>query len=154
MSEFMRRTITTWVLGLMVAVAIVFSTTSAMADDKQEAVSIEVRMIAAGIDEDSFDSELKDLRSRLQRGFRDYTSFEQLDRQTRPIEVNDERDFELPTEDTLTVGYLGRDGELKRLRLALGERLDTSLRVAPGSTFFQAGLRYDRRLLILSITVD
>ncbi len=136
---------------MCVALALVFPASSAVAE---ESITVEVRAIAAGIHDDSFDPALEDLRGRLERGFRDYTSFEQITRRSREISLDSFADFTLPTEDTLTISFRGLDDHLVKLGVTLGDRLDTSLRVSPGSTFFQAGLRYDRRMLVLAITVE
>lgn len=120
----------------------------------EEKVTVEVRSIAASVDGDEFDEELDDIKGRLHRGFEDYSSFRQLDRQTRDIQRDEKAQFDLPTDDLLTLGYDGRADDFVRLGLVLEDRLSTTLRATPGSTFFQAGLRYEDGLLILAITVE
>lgn len=140
------------VVGLVSLVAV-----EAAADEEDGdagEVGVEVRTIVATPDGEEFDSELDDLRGRLERGFEDYSSFRQLDRQRRSIDGDAGQDFELPTDDRLTLSYQGRDDDYVRLGLELEERLSTTVRATPGSTFFQAGLEYDEGLLILAITVE
>ena len=147
----MMRRATIWLSALALVVVTLTIATPAMAEE--DTISVQVRAIAAGIQEESFDPALEDLRTRLERGFRDYTSFEELSRHSHTITIDDSREFELPTDDVLALSFRGRDDELVKLGLTLGDRLDTSLRVSQGSTFFQAGLRYERRMLVLAITV-
>ncbi len=148
----MMRRATIWLSALALMVTTFVVATPAMAEE--DTISVEVRAIAAGIQEESFDPALEDLRSRLERGFRDYISFEEISRHSHTIALDGSRDFELPTDDVLALSFRGRDDDLVKLGLTLGDRLDTSLRVSPGSTFFQAGLRYERRMLVLAITVE
>ena len=127
---------------------------TAMPVAAEEKVTVEVRSITASVEGEEFDEELDDIKSRLHRGFEDYSSFRQLDRQTRQIERDDKTEFKLPSDDLLTLGYDGRTDDFVRLGLVLEDRLSTTLRASPGSTFFQAGLRYDDGLLIVAITVE
>lgn len=119
----------------------------------EETISVEVRVIAASTDGDSFDRQLSDLRGRLERGFAGYSSFRQLDHQTLRLGRNQTGTVELPTDNTLSLQYQGAAGDFVNLRLSIGDRLNTTLRATPGSTFFQAGLNYDGGILILAITV-
>lgn len=146
------RTISRIVTILFVAGIAVLIAAPAAAD--HDTVTVEVRSISAVPDGDDFDQRLDDIRGRLQRGFEDYSSFRQIDRKSRTITHDGSRNFELPTEDTLTLSYHGRTDEFVRLGLVLEDRFSTTLRATPGSTFFQAGLRYDDSLLILAITVE
>lgn len=121
-----------------------------------DAIDVDVRVISASDEGDEVDDELQDIEGRLQRGFEDEgkTSFEQLDRHTRQIALNSSEDFELPTDDQLTLAYNGRADDFVRLGLTLHGRVSTTLRATPGSTFFQAGLRHGDNLLVLAITVE
>lgn len=119
-----------------------------------ESVTVEVRIIAATADGNDFDDELEDIRNRLERGFSDYSSFEQLGRQSQQIRQGRSQNFSLPTGDTLTLSYNGSDDEFVKLGLVLENRLSTNLRATSGSTFFQAGLNYQDGTLVLAITVE
>lgn len=145
------RTFSKSMIAAFCACVMVLLAAPAMADDS---ITVEVRTIAASADGDDFDDALEDIRNRLERGFEGYTSFQQLDRQTRPIERDDDQDFELPTGDTLILAYNGRADDLVKLGLTLETRLSTTLRATPGSTFFQAGLNYEDATLVLAITVE
>lgn len=120
----------------------------------EDSVSVEVRAIAADSDGDHIDEELEDIESRLRRGFTDYSSFRHIERNRRDIERDDAAAFELPTDDLLTLTYRGHTDEFVQLGLELENRLSTSLRATPGSTFFQAGLTYGEGTLVLAITVE
>ena len=139
------------IAALVLVSATVFFASPALADDS---ISVEVRTIAASQDGDDFDDALQDIRNRLERGFRDYTSFEQIGRQTQQIALGSSQDFTLPTGDTLTLSYKGDGDKSVKLGLSLADRLDTTLRATPGSTFFQAGLSYRDATLVLAITVE
>ena len=137
---------------LMTIAAMVFVASSAAAE---ESVTVEVRAIAAGDDEKQVDDELADIENRLQRGFSDYSSFRHIEQSEQTIERGDDATFELPTdEDRLTLSYHGRTDEFVKLGLDLENRLTTTLRATPGSTFFQAGLTYNDSTLVLAITVE
>lgn len=147
---------TTPLLTILAVAALATLTASPAAADNQQrdSVTVEVRSIVATPEGDEFDSDLEDLRGRLERGFEDYSSFRQLERDSRTVQQDDSEQFELPTDDNLTLGFEGRDDEFVRLGLDLEDRLSTTLRATPGSTFFQAGLRYEDGLLVLAITVE
>ena len=136
---------------MMVVAFLGLASTTAWA---QETISVEVRVISADDESDHLDESLEDLRDRLARGFRDYTSFTELDRQRRNIALDESASFELPTGDTLILTNNGKAEAFVKLGLNLESRLSTTLRATPGSTFFQAGLRHEDALLILAITVS
>ena len=135
---------------MMVVAFLGLASTTAWA---QETISVEVRMIAADDEADHLDNSLEDLRDRLARGFRDYSSFSEIDRQRQSIAFEESASFELPTGDTLILTNNGHEDNFVKLGLNLESRLSTTLRATPGSTFFQAGLRHEENLLILAITV-
>lgn len=141
-----------YIPALLVATAIFFSASVAAADDGD--LSVQVRTIVATVEDNGFDEDLQDIRGQLERGFEGYNSFRQIDTQTRRLADGAPARFELPTDDELRLNYHGRDDEFVRLGLAIGERLSTTLRATPGSTFFQAGLRHQNGILVLAITVQ
>ncbi len=132
---------TVMALGLPMAVA-------------EETITVEVRTIHATPEGDEIDEELKDMENRLRQGITNYSSFRQLNRERHQVEKGGAAEFELPTEDLLTIRFNGVEDDFVRLGLTLGSRLDTTLRASSGSTFFQAGLRYDDGLMVLAITVE
>lgn len=148
------RILAKFIASLAAIGVVVFSGTAAAQQSATQTVSIEVRAIAAGVDTEQFDSDLEDLESQLRRAFEDYSSFEQLERSERQIETGDSARVSLPTDDVLVLSNQGRDGDRVRLGLSIEDRLDTSLRATPGNTFFQAGLRYGDRMLVVAITVE
>lgn len=118
-----------------------------------ESVSVEVRTIMASTDGEDCDRRLRRLCSRLERGFGGYSSFRQLGNDTLNLDEGESGSIRLPNASTLTLEYFGTTGEFVKLGLTIGERLNTTLRATPGSTFFQAGLNHDGGILILAITV-
>ncbi|RAL21823.1 hypothetical protein DL240_13305 [Lujinxingia litoralis] len=119
----------------------------------QEKVTIEVRAIAASNQSEGFDSQLSDLRRRLERGFAGYTSFRQVASSRLSLADGESDDVSLPDGSTLTMTSHGKQESFVKLGLTIGDRLNTTLRATPGSTFFQAGLSYQSGILILAITV-
>lgn len=118
-----------------------------------ETVTVQVRSIAASTQGTSFDARLNDLRANLDRGFAKYTNFQQVGVSSFSLNVKQSHDVALVSGDGLTMTFHGRAGDFIKLGLAIGSRLNTTLRVTPGSTFFQAGLNYRDGILILAITV-
>ncbi|TXD32651.1 hypothetical protein FRC96_16795 [Lujinxingia vulgaris] len=119
----------------------------------QEKVTVEVRAIAASDAGEGFDSQLSDLRRRLERGFAGYSSFRQVASSRLSLGAGESDDVSLPDGSTLTMTSHGKEENFVKLGLSIGDRLNTTLRATPGSTFFQAGLNYQDGILILAITV-
>ncbi|MFU8804721.1 MAG: hypothetical protein ACNA8W_12980 [Bradymonadaceae bacterium] len=119
----------------------------------QETVTVQIRSIAASTKGESFDSRLNDLKRNLERGFAGYTSFEQVAVNSFSLSEKGSNSVDLPNGSTLTMTFHGKAGQFINLGLAIGDRLNTTLRATPGSTFFQAGLNYRDGILILAITV-
>ena len=117
-------------------------------------ISVEVRSIAADRQTETIDAALSDLEPKLRDVFADYTSFELLERRSITISKDEEQSLTLPQGSELRIGFRGWNEELIELDLELGDKLSTTLRASPGSTFFQAGLSYDEGILILAITVE
>lgn len=120
----------------------------------EETVSVEVRTIYASSNGEECARSLRRFCGRLERGFGGYSSFQELDHQILRVEKNQSASFSLPTSATVTVTNNGRVDDFVKLGLAIDERLNTTLRATPGSTFFQAGLRHRDGILILAITVE
>lgn len=131
--------------------ALLLFSSSAMAE---ETVTVEIRTIYASSNGDECERSLRRLCGRLERGFAGFSAFRQLDRSTLQIARDQSGSLRLPTNSTVTVSYHGREEDFIKLGLTIEDRLNTTLRATPGSTFFQAGLRYQEGILILAITVE
>ena len=150
----MKRIATKLMVALVVAGLVATFGATAWADDG-DSITAEVRYIAASADGDEVDGELTDIENRLRRGFTDYSSFRHLDRESRTIAIDESSKFELPTgEDVLVLTFNEQTDDFIHLGLELENRLSTTLRATPGSTFFQAGLTYEESTLVLAITVE
>ena len=123
-------------------------------DASAQEVSVEVRSIAAKKTDKGFDDELKDLKSKLEKVFGSYSTFEQLSRTSIKLDKREIKSIQLPQGSTLKVTFHGFAKDLIKLGIDVAGKLSTTLRASPGSTFFQAGLDYDDGMLILAITVD
>lgn len=120
----------------------------------QQEVTVRVRSIAASKTGDSFDSRLNDLKGKLTRAFGGYTSFKQVGDSRFQIKEGQSESVSVPGGTSVRVTFHGVSGDFYRLGLAIGDKLRTTLRASPGSTFFQAGLDYKDGMLILAITAD
>lgn len=118
-----------------------------------ETVTVQVRSIAASTNGNGFDGRLGDLKGNLDKGFAKYTNFKQVGSTSFKLGEKASNTTKLVSGDDLTMTFHGRAGDFVKLGLAIGNRLNTSLRVKPGSTFFQAGLNYQDGILILAITL-
>lgn len=136
--------------GLIIASCLLLMPTSAVA----QTISVEIRSIAADQQGESLDEGLSDLEPKLTRVFQDYTSFELIERREMDIAEGDSSSLTLPEGSTLTLEFRGWSEGMIKLGLEIGEKLSTTLRASPGSTFFQAGLDYREGILVIAITVD
>lgn len=118
-----------------------------------ETVTVQVRSISASTKGVSFDRKLDDLKGNLEKGFANYTNFKQVSSTRFTLAEKASNTTQLVSGDALTMTFHGYAGDFVKLGLAIGNRLNTSLRVKPGSTFFQAGINYQDGILILAITV-
>lgn len=119
-----------------------------------QSISVEVRTISASKDGDQFDSDLNDLKSKLQKVFANYSAFEQLGQTSTQLDEDQTDSISLPEGSTLEMTFHGFASDLIKLGIDVADKLSTTLRASPGSTFFQAGLDYNDGILILAITVD
>ncbi len=118
-----------------------------------EAITVEVRSIKATTGGDDFDQRLSHLKGQLVKAFRGYSSFQQVGKRVLRIKENKEKSAPLPNNSSLTLAFHGMAGSLVKLGLSIAGKMSTTLRVSPGSTFFQAGMDYEDGILILAITV-
>lgn len=139
------------VLALFFVSILMLMGSAAMAE---EAVTVEVRTIYASAEGEDCDEALGGLCGRLERGFGGYSSFQQLAENELRIAGGNSKAMSLPTGSTVRVSFHGKEENFVRLGLAIDDRLNTTLRATPGSTFFQAGLRHREGILILAITVE
>ena len=126
----------------------------AMAEEGEEAVSVEIRSIAASKSGEGVGEDLSDLKSKLEKVFGSYSTFEELTRVSFDLERGQSKSVTLPEGSDITVTFHGPAEDLLKLGLKIAGKFTTTLRASPGSTFFQAGLSYQGGILILAITVE
>ncbi len=119
----------------------------------QETVTVEVRTISASKAPGGYDLKLNDIKRKLQRTFGAYTKFSELRTQSIRVSKTKGGSIKLPDGSKLTVGYPGKAGPYIKLHLGIVGKMSSTLRVKPGKTLFQAGLRHKDGILILAITV-
>lgn len=118
-----------------------------------QSIDVEVRTIAASAEGSGVDDELEDIEGKLARGFTGYTRFEHLGTETFSLSVDEKKMLELPADSSVTFTFYGLAGELIKLGLGVADKMNTTLRASPGSTFFHAGLKYRDGILVLAISV-
>lgn len=118
-----------------------------------EDVSVQVRSIAASKANANFDSRLNDLRGQLSKGFGSYTSFTLVDQKQLTIGESKSETVTLPNGEVLSLTFHGFAGNLAKLGMGIANKMNTTLRISRGSTFFQAGLNYKDGILIVAIKV-
>ncbi|MFP4597057.1 MAG: hypothetical protein ACOC9J_01315 [Persicimonas sp.] len=122
------------------------------ASAQQKDVTIKIRSIAASKHGDSFDKRLDSLKGQLQKAFGSYTNFKLIDEKSFELAKGKSNTASVPGGTKVTVSFEGTSGDFLRLGLSIADKLSTTLRASPGSTFFQAGLDYKDGMLILAIT--
>jgi hypothetical protein len=132
----------------VLAVGLVGWTPPAAAD-----ITVEVRTISAQKGSPQFDPRLEDLRGQLSKAFAGYTSFSQVDTQSMKMAEKGSGKVRLVNGQEMTLTFFGLAGNLVTLGLNLVGKMNTTLRLSPGSTFFQAGMEYKDGILILAIRV-
>ena len=142
------RTLLNILLTLTVVAGVLGFPTPASAQE----IDVRIRSISACTEGEAFDSELDDLKNKLLKAFRGYSSFELIGDDQFSLGVKDSHTASVPGGTKVKVTFHGTAGEMLRLGLAIGDKLHTTLRASPGSTFFQAGLDYKSCMLILAIT--
>ncbi|QDG51238.1 hypothetical protein FIV42_10950 [Persicimonas caeni] len=115
-------------------------------------VTVRIRSIGACTEGKAFDSELDDLKGKLKKAFRGYSSFKLIDDDQFTLSKKQSHTETVPGGTKVKITFHGTAGNMLRLGLAIGDKLQTTLRASPGSTFFQAGLDYKDCMLILAIT--
>lgn len=145
MRAFMKIILAVMVMGAMTGIA-----DTAAAQD----VDVKVRSIAASKSGDSFDPQLKSLKTKLTRAFSGYTNFELVQTDDFTLKDSQSKTVTVPGGTEVTLTFHGLAGDFYKMGLTVSDRLNTTLRAAPKSTFFQAGLRYKSGILILAITVE
>lgn len=132
----------------VLAVGLIGWTQPAAAD-----IKVEVRTISAQKGAPKFDERLEDLRGQLTKTFAGYTSFTQVDTQSVSIAEKGSGKVRLVNGQEMTLTFFGLAGNLVSLGLNLVGKMNTTLRLSPGSTFFQAGMAYQDGVLILAIKI-
>ena len=91
------------------------------------------------------------LVERLSKAFPNYGSFHLLGGAEWDLAKDKKGDHKLPTEETLSVTYLGPQDKHLRLRIVIPPKLKTEVRVKNGGIIYQAGMAHDGGILILSV---
>lgn len=141
-------------IQIMLALTVMGSVLSFADTASAQDVDVTVRSIAASKSGDRFDPRLKNLRQKLTRAFSGYSSFELLQDDEFTLSEAQEKSVTVPGGTEVTLTFHGLAGDFYRIGLSIADRLTTTLRAAPKSTFFQAGLSYKNGILILAITVE
>ncbi len=120
-----------------------------------------VRVIHATANGTDFDARLEPLRPQLKgQAFQSFTRFALLKQHELSIAGGSSQSFEVPGEHQGVLSYEGRvdAGGKQRLRLRLeiqdgkAKLLSTKFVINDGGTVMQAGLKYDKGVLVLGIT--
>ncbi len=122
--------------------------------DAQETLSIRVRIIAASKSGGAEDRKLQDINEKLDSFFADYDTFSEVGAESIRISSKRKGSVKLPDGSDLVVGYSGKSDPYFKLDLGIADKLNSKLRVKPGATFFQAGLKHGDGILVLAITVE
>lgn len=139
---------------IIVSAVLLFGVAGMAQPAAAQGISVEVRAIAASTKGNSFDPKLKDLERKLKGpAFARYTNFKQVAVTTSSLAKNGSKSVNLPDGSSMKLTFLGYAGKLVKLGVGIPKKLNTTLRLSPGSTFFQAGLRYQSGILILAIRI-
>jgi len=138
---------------LMAMSVIMVGLTGFAAPAAAEDITVEVRSIEASREDGGLDPKLGDLQGTLDVTFAGYSSFRQLSKETVVLEGAKPKEVALPNDSKLTLTFHGFSDKLVKLGLGISDKMNTTLRVSPGSHFFQAGMRYKKGILILAIKV-
>ena len=92
------------------------------------------------------------LVERLSKAFPNYGSFHLLGGAQWDLDKDKKGDHKLPNDETLSVTYLGPQDKHLKLRIVIGPKLKTEVRVKNGGTIYQAGMAHDGGILILSVS--
>ena len=120
-----------------------------------------VRVIHATANGTDFDARLEPLRPQLKgQAFQSFTRFALLKQHELSIGGGASQNFEVPGEHQGVLSYEGRadSGGKQRLRLRLeiqdgaAKLLSTKFVINDGGTVMQAGMKYDKGVLVLGIT--
>jgi hypothetical protein len=137
------------ILALMV-----MGTMMSFADEAAaQSVDVTVRSISAKKAGNYFDPKLKDLETKLTRAFSGYTYFKLVQKDDFKLSKSASNTVTVPGGTDVTITFHGLAGDFYKMGLSIADKLSTTLRASPGSTFFQAGLSYKSGILILAITV-
>lgn len=139
---------------IIVSAVLLFGVAGMAQTASAQGISVEVRSIAASTKGNSFDPKLKDLERKLKGpAFARYTNFKQVSVSTVRLASEGNKSVKLPDGSSMKLTFLGYAGKLVKLGVGIPKKLNTTLRLSPGSTFFQAGLRYGTGILILAIRI-
>jgi hypothetical protein len=114
-------------------------------------VQVRITVIHASNDGEEVDPRLEELRRQLSAF--NFTAYRVLDVHRRRLDFEEEATFSLPGDRTLTITPLQRDREGHlRVRLKLGDLVDTTYSIAEGATLIVGGPRHAGGHLVLAVS--
>ncbi len=120
------------------------------AQARAERLEVRVHVICASNDGDFVDPRLEDLKRQLEAFA--FSSFKLLDVQSRTLAIGKTGTIDLPGDRVLTIVPQQRDDEGRlRLRLTIGEIIDTTYTIAEGATLIVGGPRHAGGHLVLAV---
>ncbi len=160
-----------WTWRLLFAGLLVLPKVAVAQTDPPKAVPVEakpaskatcsVRVIHATANGNEFDARLEPLRPQLKgQAFQSFSRFSLIKQHELSIAGGASQNFEVPGEHQGVLSYEGRadSGGKQRLRLRLeiqdgaAKLLSTKFVINDGGTVMQAGMKYDKGVLVLGIT--
>ena len=133
-----------------VASLLVVSLAGTSAEAREPKVEVEVHVIHASNDGAEVDPRLEELKRQLEAF--SFSSFRLLDVQSRTLPFGASATIALPGERVLTIVPQSHDEEGRlRLRLTIGDIIDTTYTIAEGATLIIGGPRHAGGHLILAV---
>jgi len=143
-----------WIQVMVLTLAMSFAFASQAEPVQAQGIEVGIKAIAATRSGDSFDARLNPLKRQLKHpAFGAYSSFELLKEYSVSLNPKQTKSISLPGGSNASLTYLGQAGSLFKVGLKVGGKINTTQRMARGSTVFQAGIRYKDGILILAIIV-
>ncbi len=139
-------------LALIGALFVFITPQLVLADAKEpEKVEVRVHIIHASNEGTKVDASLEDLRRQLDAF--SFSSFRLLGMESLTLAFGEQGSISLPGERELTVLPRDRDAKRRlRLRLTIGDIIDTSYTIAEGASLIIGGPRHEGGHLILAVT--
>ena len=142
----------TFALQILTTAAVCGVGVSAFAQSAQaQDVTLEVRSIHATKDGQGVDPALNDIKSKLERGFGGYTGFKLLSTREVTLSKGASKSVTLPNKVNMTLNFNGFAGNLANIGMQVSDKVNSKVRLSKGSTFFQAGMRHAKGILVIAI---